>query len=206
MKTNLIEGDFDICKLLDGYWLQPAKVANKLMRSEEDVSARMAKLTKRGLLDHQDGVYRLSLARRLAIKRTGVVRPHGDRWALICKTPQQVAEIKAQRELKRKAYNALLYEMRKQKPGAERPPKKPPKNPYPKWFGVHPAAELRRGVQEHPKCFSDRVEYKAYLHELKDSGEKTTSSGICMDCDRATMERMGQMCEAPEGIKARMME
>ena len=203
MKTNLIEGDFDICKLLDGYWLQPEKVAEKLMRSEEDVSARMAKLTKRGLLDHQDGVYRLSLARRLAIKRTGVVRPHGDRWALICKTPQQVAEIKAQRELKRKAYNALLYEMRKQKRGVASP-KNPPKNPYPRWFGVHPAAELRRGVQEHPKCFADRVEYEAYLTSLKDSGEKTTSSGICMDCDRATMERMGQMCEAPDGIKARM--
>ena len=203
MKTNLIEGDFDICKLLDGYWLPPSKVAKKLMRSEEDVSARMAKLTKRGLLDHQDGVYRLSLARRLAIKSTGVVRPHGDRWALICKTPQQVAEIKAQRELKRKAHNALLYEMRKQKSGAAIP-KKPPKNPYPKWFGVHTAAELRRGVQEHPKCFADRVEYIAYLHELKDSGEKTTASGICRDCDRATIERIGQMCEAPEGIQQLM--
>lgn len=205
MKTNLIEGDYNICKLLDGYWLPPAKVATKIMREDEDVSARMAKLTKRGLLDHQDGVYRLSLARRLAIKSTGVVRPHGDRWALICKTPQELAEIKAQRELKRKAYNALRREMRKQKVGAASP-KKPPKNPYPKWFGVRPAAELRLGVQDNPKCFADRVEYTSYLHALKDSGEKTTSSGICRDCDRATMERMGQMCEAPDGIKARMTE
>ena len=216
MKANLIEGDFNICQVLDGYWLTPARVAEKLMRTEWDVTARMEKLFRRGILDRQEStVYRLSLARRLATYSKGVTKPHGERWVLVCKTPEE----KAERKAKRDAVNKAKYELKKHmarearalaklsppKPKAPAEPKPPQAPRKPKWFGIHPAAELHYGVQAHPKCFPDRVEYKAYLTSLKDSGEKTTSSGICMDCDRATMGRMGQMCEAPEGIKARMM-
>lgn len=213
MNAKLLEVDFNICQVLDGYWMTPARVAEKLMRTEGEVTDRMKQLHRRGIVDRQEStVYRLSLSRRLATYGKSAERPNGVRWVLDCKTPDEKAARKAKSDVLAKA----RYERKKQWARESRAKKSAPQvlvveEPKPhqaprkrKWFGINPAAELHYGVKAHPKCFPDVMEYKAYLTSLKDSGEKTTARGICMDCERATMERMGARCEAPEGIKARM--
>lgn len=58
------------------------------------------------------------------------------------------------------------------------------------WFGLEPRLELQRELPRHPACFDSYAAYRDYLVELQASGAKATQ-GICTDCDRATMERMG---------------
>ena len=214
MKSNLTEGDYQICELLRGLWMTMEAVAAKLDRRLPDVAWRMTKLNDRGLLDMSNGFYRMSPAKQLGVRGAGAKRNNGCWWATTCKTPIELMEERKLRIKRNKAAAELRKHMRqlerankatepkaKKAPAEPKPPQAPRKR---KWFGIHPAAELHYGVKAHPKCFPDVMEYKAYLTSLKDSGEKTTSSGICRDCDRATMERMGARCEAPQAIKERM--
>ena len=199
MKTNLTEGDYQICELLRGLWHKPAMAAKDLNRELEDIQIRMAKLHWRGLLDFENGFYRLNPARRLVTNsKSKELKKNGDRWVVLQKTPEQKEAQKIARAIKNKA-SAEMRRYIRANPGYVPPVVEAPS----KWYGFKAALEIKSGVKRFPKCYNDLVEYQQYLIEMRDSGQ-VKPQGICTDCDRATMERMGARCEAPEGIKARM--
>lgn len=212
MKTNLTEGDYQICELLRGLWMSMEAVAAKLNRRLPDVAWRLAKLNDRGMLDMANGFYRLSPARQLGVRGPDAKRNNGCWWATTCKTPMELMAERKLRAKRNKAASDLRKHMRQMEREnqtvehkAEKSQAEPKTRAAPKerWYGVYPHVEIKEGVRKHPKCYANKDEYKLYLIDLRDSGG-ADKRGICTDCDRATMERAGARCEAPEAIQQLM--